>query len=57
MGDTFAEMKLRAKQKNFFFPYLYDGKTQSTAIAYGPVATPHVFIFDKQRKLRFEGED
>jgi thiol-disulfide isomerase/thioredoxin len=55
MGDTFAEMKLRAKQKKFLFPYLYDGKTQSTAIAYGPVATPHVFIFDKQRKLRFQG--
>jgi peroxiredoxin len=55
MGDTFAEMKLRAKQKKYNFPYLYDGKTQSVAKAYGPVATPHVFIFDKERKLRFEG--
>lgn len=55
LGDTFAEMKLRAKQKKYNFPYLYDGKTQSVAKAYGPVATPHVFIFDKERKLRYQG--
>jgi hypothetical protein len=28
---------------------------QTTANAYGPKATPHVFIFDAERKLRFEG--
>jgi peroxiredoxin len=55
MGDSFEEMKLRAKEKHFNFPYLYDGKTQTTAKAYGPVATPHAFIFDKERKLRYEG--
>jgi peroxiredoxin len=55
MGDTFDEMKIRAKQKHFNFPYLYDGATQITAEAYGPVATPHVFIFDKERKLCYEG--
>jgi peroxiredoxin len=55
MGDSFKEMKLRAKEKKFNFPYLYDGETQSTAKAYGPVATPHVFIFDKERRLRYEG--
>ncbi len=55
MGDTYAEMKLRYKQKKYNFPYLYDGKTQSVAKAYGPIATPHVFIFDKERKLRFQG--
>lgn len=55
LSDSFKEMKLRAKQKQFNFPYLYDGETQSTAKAYGPVATPHVFIFDKERKLRYEG--
>src|ERR1700740_1398466 len=55
MSDTFEEMKQRAKQKNFNFPYLYDGATQSVAKAYGPVATPHVFIFDKERKLRYQG--
>ena len=55
MGDTYEEMKIRAKRKGFNFPYLFDGKTQSTAKAYGPVATPHVFIFDKERKLRYQG--
>jgi peroxiredoxin len=55
MGDSFAEMKLRAKQKKYNFPYLYDGDTEITSKAYGPVATPHVFIFDKERKLRYQG--
>jgi peroxiredoxin len=55
MGDTYAEMKLRSKQHKFNFPYLYDGKTQATSKAYGAIATPHVFIFDKDRVLRFQG--
>src|SRR6185436_6641736 len=55
MGDTYAEMKLRVKEKKYNFPYLYDGKTQGVSKAYGPVATPHVFIFDKERKLRYQG--
>jgi len=55
MGDSFDEMKLRAKQKHYNFPYLYDGATQSVARAYGPIATPHVFIFDKDRKLCYSG--
>jgi len=55
MSDSFGEMKLRAAQKHFNFPYLYDGDSESTAKAYGPIATPHVFIFDKDRKLRYSG--
>ena len=55
LGDSFAEMKIRAKEKKFNFPYLYDGETESVSRAYGPVATPHVFIFDRERKLRYEG--
>jgi peroxiredoxin len=55
MGDSFAEMKLRSKNMKYNFPYLYDGATQKVANAYGPVATPHVFIFDKERKLRYQG--
>ncbi|WP_276501517.1 redoxin family protein [Terrimonas pollutisoli] len=55
MSDSFEEMKIRAKQKKFNFPYLYDGDKQSMSNAYGPVVTPHVFIFDKQRKLRYQG--
>src|SRR5258706_15707923 len=50
-----AEMKLYAKEKGFTFPYLYDGETQATAKAYGCLATPHVFIFDRERRLRYKG--
>lgn len=55
VSDSFDEMKIRAEYRHFNFPYLYDGATQSVANAYGPKATPHVFVFDAQRKLRFEG--
>ena len=55
MGDTFEEMKVRAKNKKYNFPYLYDGKTQVTSKAFGAIATPHIFIFDKERKLRYQG--
>ncbi len=55
LGDTFPEMKFRARDRQFNFPYLYDGETESVAHAYGPVATPHVFIFDAARKLRYQG--
>lgn len=55
LSDSYAEMKIRAKEKGYNFPYLYDGETQSVSRAYGPVATPHVFIFDKERKLAYQG--
>lgn len=55
LSDSFEEMKIRAKEKKFNFPYLYDGDKEAAAKAYGPVATPHVFIFDKSRKLRYRG--
>ena len=55
VSDSFEDMKLRAKDHAFNFPYLYDGDTQKTAHAFGVLATPHVFIFDAQRKLRYVG--
>jgi thiol-disulfide isomerase/thioredoxin len=55
LSDSYAEMKIRAKQKNFPFSYLYDGDSELASKAYGPVATPHVFVFDKERKLRYQG--
>jgi thiol-disulfide isomerase/thioredoxin len=55
LGDSFEEMKLRAKERQFNFPYLYDGESESVARAYGPVATPHAFVFDAARKLRYVG--
>ena len=55
LSDSLDEMKLRARDKNFKFPYLDDGPTQETSRAYGALATPHVFIFDQARKLRYQG--
>lgn len=54
-GDSFAEMKQHATEQHYNFPYLYDGETQKTTLAYGAQATPHVFIFDADRKLRYQG--
>lgn len=54
-NDSFPEMKRHAKEQEFTFPYLYDGDTQKTALAYGCLATPHVFLFDQERKLRYQG--
>ncbi|MHC4566850.1 MAG: thioredoxin family protein [Planctomycetota bacterium] len=55
MGDSFDDMRIRAKDMEYNFPYLYDGENQKVTQSYGPARTPHVFIFDKQRKLRYEG--
>jgi peroxiredoxin len=55
MSDSFEEMKTRAKDMKFNFPYLYDGDNQRVSLAYGPARTPHVFIFDRQRELRYVG--
>jgi peroxiredoxin len=55
ISDTLAEMKIRVQYKHLTYPYLYDGETQQVTRAYGPQATPHVFVFDQQRHLRYEG--
>ena len=55
LSDSLEEMKIRAKDKKFNFPFLYDGDKQNVSQSYGPVSTPHVFIFDKQRILRYVG--
>jgi len=55
MSDSLEEMKIRAEFKHLTYLYLYDGETQSVADAYGPQATPHVFVFDRDRRLRYEG--
>ncbi|MCP4375013.1 MAG: thioredoxin family protein [bacterium] len=55
LGDSLEEMKIRAKEKKYPFPYLYDGDTQQAAMAYGGTLTPMVFIFDADRKLRYSG--
>jgi thiol-disulfide isomerase/thioredoxin len=55
VSDSLEEMKIRAEYRHFNFPYLYDGETQSVSNAYGPVATPHIFLFDHDRILRYQG--
>ena len=55
VSDSLDEMKIRVRYKHLTYPYLYDGDTQQVARAYGPQATPHVFIFDETRRLRYEG--
>lgn len=55
LSDSFEEMKIRARDKDFNFPYLYDGENSQVSMKYGPQATPHTFIFDHDRKLRYSG--
>ena len=55
VGDSLDDMKVRAQYRNFTFPFLYDGDTQEVARKYGPTATPHVFVFDEKRLLRYQG--
>lgn len=55
LSDTYEEMKTRSVDKSYNFPYLYDGDTHEFSLAYGPTATPHVFVFDKTRKLIYSG--
>jgi peroxiredoxin len=55
LGDSLEDMKVRAGHRHFNFPFLYDGETQEISRKYGPVATPHVFVFDANRKLRYQG--
>jgi thiol-disulfide isomerase/thioredoxin len=55
LGDSFEEMKVRAKDKAFNFPYLYDGDAEAVSRIYGPSTTPHAFLFDRERRLRYVG--
>lgn len=55
LSDSFVEMKARAEERHYNYPYLYDGDTEAVAHSYGPVATPHAFVFDAERKLRYVG--
>jgi peroxiredoxin len=53
--DSFENMKKRAAEKNFNFPYLRD-EEQSAARAYDATHTPEIFLFDADRKLAFHGK-
>lgn len=53
--DSFDEMKKRAVERKFNFPYLRD-ETQKIAKAFGASYTPQIFLFNKERKLKYEGK-
>jgi len=55
LTDSPEDMKIRVQARDIPWPYLYDGATQEVVQKFGAVATPHVFIFDADRKLRYEG--
>lgn len=53
-GNRLEKMKERAKEEGFTFPYLYD-PSQEIAHALGATVTPHWFVFDENRRVRFMG--
>src|SRR5678815_41880 len=53
-GDSFEKMITHAKEKGIKWPYLRD-ETQEIALAYGALRTPHYYVFDQERKLRYTG--
>lgn len=55
LNDDFESMKQRVKDKKYNFPYLYDGDNHAVSVKYGPVATPHAYVFDAGRKLQYQG--
>ena len=52
--DSYDQMITRSKEKNFNFPYLFD-EGQKIYPQYGATRTPHVFILDKDLKVRYIG--
>lgn len=52
--DSYENMKIRAKEKGFNFAYLYD-ETQEIAKAYGARKTPHVYLLDSKKEVKYIG--
>ena len=52
--DRFESMVRRAKEHQYPFPYLHD-ESQQVAHAYGALVTPHPMLFDRDRKLLYQG--
>ncbi|WPR70932.1 thioredoxin family protein [Flavobacterium sp. NG2] len=53
-ADSFDLMKVRAKEKGFVFPYLFD-EGQTIYPQYGATKTPHAFLLDKNRVVKYIG--
>ena len=52
--DGMTPMKARARERKFPFPYVRDD-SQAFVRALGARFTPEIFVFDKERKLRYHG--
>jgi len=52
--DSFEEMQKRSREQGFTFEYLYD-EPQAVAEALGAERTPEVFVYDRDRQLRYHG--
>jgi peroxiredoxin len=52
--DSFDAMRMRAQEKGYPCPYVFD-ETQQVARQYGATRTPEVFLFDRERVLRYHG--
>lgn len=52
--DSYELMKVRAKEKGFVFPYLFDDG-QKIYPQYGATKTPHVFLLDKNQIVKYIG--
>lgn len=53
-GDSFENMKVRAAEKEFPFPYLMD-EGQKVYPMYGATKTPHVYVLDKDLVVQYIG--
>ena len=52
--DSFENMRIRAKEQGYVFPYLYDA-TQAVAREYDAVCTPDIYLYDEKRILKYRG--
>lgn len=55
LDDSLASITIRARDHKIPYPFCYDGEPNKVSQAYGPKATPHCFLFDAERKLRYQG--
>jgi len=53
-ADSFEQMKVRHDEKSFPFPYCYD-ESQEVAKSFGALCTPHCFVFNRDRVLKYKG--
>jgi thiol-disulfide isomerase/thioredoxin len=55
VGESIDDMKTRAEFAHLSYPYLSDGESQAVTKQYRVVATPQIFVFDRDRHLQYQG--